>query len=84
MKPWGYPRTFGALNIIVHDDFVEQRRAWRKRLFSWPWRPWHSVEQVPNPIFRESEIVQIEGVLHMTRATHESLKAEAEKIRSQR
>jgi hypothetical protein len=43
--------TFSALDNGGHEYIaaarigVPERRAWRERLLTWPWRPWHNWKQ---------------------------------------
>jgi len=53
------------LDALQHESvmqrfFTKERRTWRERLFSWPWRPWQTItivwHEVPSKNVRNDRI----------------------------
>lgn len=69
--------TYAGMQVYVHPDFAVVKRSWKERLFSWPWRPWVSTKQIPNPLFGEdgeSSFI-FNNMLFTTERTFAKLKA---------
>lgn len=67
--------------VVIREaepEFVVVRRAWRKRLLSWPWRPWVSTTVVNDPVARARNLTaQLAGdTIFMTRKLFDSIKTD--------
>lgn len=76
---------FGTTEITVesnHVQIIRDRRPWRARLWSWPWRPWQATEArtVPAPPL----LITVQGrtrvIMHPT--TYHAFKREVHAVNS--
>jgi hypothetical protein len=66
------PPTFGGLRVIV-DRRRWQRRTWRERFFTRPWRPWQGMKQV-GPLLGPNQAYRIGNTLVMGEAAYDQLR----------
>lgn len=66
-----FPGFFAGRQIIVHPDTAKARRTWRSRLLSWPWRPWISHVEVPNPLFTRDEVYVVGDRVIMSQSQYD-------------